>query len=100
MAYLGQFLLAGLAPALIFLTKARSPFVRRHALQGLNVGIGGAVVWTIGLLLSLTAERIVLIPLAYTVVTLFFLVRAAMAVNQGNWYRIPSAIAWPVIKGG
>lgn len=98
MAYLGQFLTSAIAPAVILVTKGRSPFVRQHARQGLNIAIGAIVVWIIGILLTFAMDMLALIPLAYTGVVMFFLVRAAVAVNRGEFLKVPSFIAWRLLK--
>lgn len=98
MAYLGQFLIGAIAPAVVYLGKARTPFVRRHAAQGLNMGIAALAVWIVGGLLSLAAEVLIWVPLIFTAVVLFFLVYAARAANRGEFRRVPVVVAWPIVK--
>ncbi|WP_131739897.1 DUF4870 domain-containing protein [Actinomadura roseirufa] len=98
MAYVGQFVVGAIAPAVVYLGKARTPFVRRHAAQGLNMGIAAIVVWIVGGLLSMAAEMLIWIPLIFTAVVIFFLVYAARAANRGEFRRVPSAVAWPIVK--
>jgi uncharacterized Tic20 family protein len=97
-AYLGQFILGVVAPGIVYLVKGRSPFVRRHAAQGLNLGITAIGVWLAGGLLSTISFRLLWIPAMFSLVSLAFLIRAAMAANQGGWYRIPKFVAWPLVK--
>src|SRR5437868_626395 len=59
MAYVGQFLVGVIAPAIVFFGKARSPFVRRHAAQGLNMGLAAIAVWFVGGLLSFAMEALI-----------------------------------------
>jgi uncharacterized protein len=100
MAYLGQFVISGIAPAAVLVGKGRSPFVRAHARQALNMAIGAIVVWLVSLLLLTTVGRdgLALLALGYTAVVMFFLVRSAMAVNRGEFVRVPSFVAWPILK--
>ncbi|MFD0686596.1 DUF4870 domain-containing protein [Actinomadura fibrosa] len=98
MAYLGQFLVGAIAPAVVYLGKARSPFVRRHAAQGLNMGIAAIAVWIVGGLLSMALDVLIWVPLGFTAVVLFFLVYAARAANRGEFRRVPPPVAWPILK--
>jgi uncharacterized Tic20 family protein len=98
MAYLGQFLVSAVAPAVVLVTKGGSPFVRQHAVQALNIAIGAIAVWVVGILLAQFMDALALIPLAYTAAVMYFLVRSAIAVNQGQFLRVPAFIAWPLLK--
>lgn len=98
MAYVGQFLVAAVAPAVVYLGKARHPFVRRHAAQGLNMGIAGAAVWAVGGLVSLVFPAILWLLVLFSGVVMFFLVYAARAANRGEFRAVPPVIAWPLIK--
>ena len=97
-AYLGQFLLAFVAPGIVYLVKARSPFVRRHAAQGLNFGLTAAAVWLVGSLLALGSLTLLWFPALFSLLSLAFLIKAAMAANQGAWYQAPRFVAWPLVK--
>ncbi|WP_026411926.1 DUF4870 domain-containing protein [Actinomadura oligospora] len=98
MAYIGQFLVAVIAPAVVYLGRARHPFVRRHAAQGLNMGIAGAAVWAVGGLVSLALPAILWLLVLFSAVIMGFLVYAARAANRGEFRRVPAFIAWPLIK--
>ncbi|MEV4251945.1 DUF4870 domain-containing protein [Spirillospora sp. NPDC049652] len=98
MAYIGQFLVAAVAPAVVYLGKARHPFVRRHAAQGLNMGIAGVAVWAVGGLVSLLFPAILWLLVLFSAVVMGFLVYAARAANRGEFRRVPAFIAWPLIK--
>ena len=98
MAYLGQFLVGAIAPAIVYLGKARSPFVRRHAAQGLNMGIAAIAVWIVGGLLALAVDVLIWVPLLFTAAVLFFLVYAARAANRGEFRTVPVVVAWPIVK--
>ncbi|MCP9954607.1 MULTISPECIES: DUF4870 domain-containing protein [Actinomadura] len=98
MAYVGQFLVGAIAPAVVYLGKARSPFVRKHAAQGLNMGIAAIAVWVVFGLLSLAVDFFIWVPLLFTAAVMFFLVYAGRAANRGEFRRVPSAVAWPLLK--
>ena len=98
MAYVGQFLIGAAAPAIVLVGKGRSPFVRGHAAQGLNMGLASIAVWFVFGLLSLVAEVLIWVPLLFTAVVMFFLVYAGRAANRGEFRRVPAAVAWPLLK--
>ncbi|MEU8796858.1 DUF4870 domain-containing protein [Spirillospora sp. NPDC048819] len=98
MAYVGQFLIGAIAPAIVYVGKARSPFVRRHAAQGLNMGLAAIAVWIVGGLLSLAVEVLIWLPLGFTAAVMFFLVYAGRAANRGEFRRVPPVVAWPLLK--
>src|SRR5512139_299245 len=94
MAYLGQLFVGFVAPGIVYLARGRSPFVRAHAAQGLNLGIAMTVGWVVGWLLSSLATSILWVPVGYTALGIFFMIKSAMAANQGGWYRSPAVMAW------
>ncbi|MFB4308110.1 DUF4870 domain-containing protein [Actinomadura sp. GTD37] len=98
MAYVGQFLVGAIAPAIVYFGKAGSPFVRRHAAQGLNMGIAAIAVWFVFGLLSLAVDVLIWVPLLFTAAVMFFLVYAGRAANRGEFRRVPAAVAWPILK--
>ncbi|WP_165959256.1 DUF4870 domain-containing protein [Actinomadura sp. KC345] len=98
MAYVGQFLVGAIAPAIVYISKARSPFVRRHAAQGLNMGLAAIAVWFVGLLLSLAVEVLIWAPLLFTAAVIFYLVYAGRAANRGEFRAVPPFVAWPILK--
>lgn len=98
MAYLGQFFVGFIAPGIVYLARSRSPFVRAHAAQGLNVAIAMTAVWIVGWLLSDLATSFLWIPVGYMTLGVVFMIKAAMAANHGGWYRIPVIIAWHLVK--
>ncbi|WP_165969135.1 DUF4870 domain-containing protein [Actinomadura sp. KC06] len=98
MAYVGQFLVSAIAPAVVYVGKARSPFARKHAVQGLNMSLAAIAVWFVFGLLSLAVELFIWVPLAFTAVVMFFLVYAGRAANRGEFRRVPAAVAWPLLK--
>lgn len=98
MAYVGQFLVGGIAPLVVLVGKGRSPFVRRHAAQALNMALAALAVWLVVGLLSLAVDALIWVPLAFTAVTVVFLVYAARAANRGEFRRVPPLVAWPLLK--
>lgn len=98
MAYVGQFLVGVIAPVIVYLGKAQSPFVRRHAAQGLNMGIAATAVWIVGGLLSLAVEVLIWVPVLFTAAVMVFLVFAGRAANRGEFRRVPAVVAWPLLK--
>ena len=98
MAYVGQFLVGAVAPAIVYFGKAGSPFVRRHAAQGLNMGIAAIATWFVFGLLSLAVGFFIWVPLLFTAAVMFFLVYAGRAANRGEFRRVPAAVAWPILK--
>jgi uncharacterized Tic20 family protein len=98
MAYLGQFVLSALAPAIVFMARRDSLYVRRHAVQALNLGLSVIAVWLVGGLLSLAATVLLLVPIAFTVAATIFLIRAAGAANRMGFLPIPAVLAWPIVK--
>jgi uncharacterized Tic20 family protein len=98
MAYVGQFLVGAVAPVIVYFGKAGSPFVRRHAAQGLNMGIAAIAVWFVFGLLSLAVEFFIWVPLLFTAAVMFFLVYAGRAANRGEFRRVPTVVAWPILK--
>lgn len=98
MAYVGQFLVGAIAPTIVYFGKPGSPFARRHAAQGLNMGLAAIAVWFVGGLLSLALEVFIWVPLLFTVAVMVFLVYAARAANRGEFRRVPPVVAWPLLK--
>lgn len=98
MAYLGQFVLSGLAPAIVYLAKRDSLFVRGHAVQALNLALSVLAVWVVGGVLSLAAGWLILVPIGFTVAATVFLIRAAGAASRMDFWPIPAVLAWPLVK--
>ncbi|WP_026341776.1 DUF4870 domain-containing protein [Actinomadura atramentaria] len=98
MAYIGQFVIGALAPAIVYFGKIRSPYVRRHAAQGMNMGIASAVVWLAGLLLAQLVAVFAWIPVLFTGALFFYLVYAGRAAVRGEFRRVPVPLAWPLLK--
>lgn len=98
MAYVGQFVLVLFAPTIVLLLKGRSLYIRRHAVQALNLALSVTAIWVAGALLSLVMPWLLVVPIGYTLLSLALLIRAAMAANKGDFYRIPALVAWPLAR--
>jgi uncharacterized membrane protein len=98
MAYLGMFVLSVIAPAIVLLGRPGSRFVRRHAVQALNLGLSVLAVWVAGLLLSMAASVAIWLPILFTVAATVSLIRAAMAANRMDFHAVPVALAWPMVR--
>jgi hypothetical protein len=98
MAYVGQFLVGAIAPTIVLFGKGRSPFVRWHAAQGLNMGLAAIAVWLVGGLISLAVDPFIWVPLVFTGAVMIYLVYAGRAANRGEYRRVPAPIAWPLLK--
>jgi uncharacterized Tic20 family protein len=95
----GLVALAFLGPLIVMLTQgARSPFVRRHAVESLNFQITliiaflvGSIVGAILAIITLGLALIILIPLALAVGigALVLIIKAGIKANNGEEYRYP-----------
>lgn len=104
-AHLGGLLLGFLAPLVIFLMKKdESRFVRHHAADALNLQIAGLIVVTGISLVSCVLSFIVIgiftffLIIPWWIVMVVFAILAAVAANKGEWYKIPTWLAWPMVK--
>jgi uncharacterized Tic20 family protein len=99
LGYLGVPFISVLAPLTVILVRARSSdYVRQHAIQALNLSITLALynfcALIVAAMLSLDAVGVALavaVPAALVLwlVTLAYLVRAAMRASLGGFYRLP-----------
>ncbi len=109
MGYLGQFAIGFIAPLVVYLArKDRSPFVRFHGAQALNL----TLTYTIGTFATLLFVVIggtsglgayvlvfgVPLFLAFAVVHVVFLIIASIRANRREAYRIPAIACWPMIR--
>ena len=80
----------GFIPALIiYLTKGtESPYVKEEAKEALNFQITLAIAYVVSTVLIIVLIGLVMM-MAVWVVSVIFMIRAAMAVNNGNAYRYP-----------
>ncbi|WP_158587864.1 DUF4870 domain-containing protein [Actinomadura logoneensis] len=80
----------------------RSPFVRYHAAQALNVQLTSMIVGLGAVLLSLATlglAAVLAIPLAviFWVAQFVFVIIATSRAEAGEWYAIPAFLAWPMV---
>lgn len=99
-AYVGMFVGGLIAPAIVYLAKGRSsPFARFHAVQALNLCVAMTVadLAAYGLLYVIGFPGL-FIALAVVAAECFCVVRAAIGANRREWYRLPSLVAWPILR--
>lgn len=80
----------GFVPALIvwLIGKDRSKFVNTEAKEALNFAILITILYTVGLILSVTLIGL-LVVLAAFIMTLVFCIQGAIAANKGQSYSYP-----------
>jgi hypothetical protein len=99
LGYLGVPFLSVLAPLTVYLARSRrSPFVRQHAAQALNLSITmllyNVCVAIMAGILALDAVGVALevagpVALALWLAALYFLTRAAIKASLGQFYAVP-----------
>ena len=108
LCYLGVPFLSFAAPLAILLTRGRSsPFVRRHAIQALNLSIT-LLLYTLSALIlgamlaldTLTAALVITVPALALLwlATLAYLVLGAAAAGTGQPYEIPRWISATIVR--
>lgn len=107
LSYLGAIFLGPFAPLVVFLTKRRrSPFVRAHATQALNVtltctfyALSGLIAGGLLALDSPTAALSVMLPIATVgwLIMLVQLIRGGISANRGEFREIPRWINSPLV---
>ena len=108
LSYAGVIVAGPVVPLVVCLgARHRSPFVRQHAAQALNVAltwllyaVSGAIV---GALLSFSTARaalLVMVPLAVIgwLIMVTYLVLAAIAASHGGFRRIPAWACSTLVK--
>jgi uncharacterized Tic20 family protein len=108
LSYAGVIVTGPVVPLVVYLgARHRSPFVRQHAAQALNVAltwllyaVSGAI---IGALLSLSTARaalLVMVPLAVIgwLIMVTYLVLAAIAAGRGGFRRIPAWVCSVLVR--
>src|SRR6266496_4010021 len=108
MAYLGVMFLAFLLPVVLYLVgRRRSPFVRYHAAQALNLwitvflySVSFVIVGAVLALDTVSTALAVGVPLvaAAGLTMLGYAVLAALAASRGTMYRIPRWICTPLVR--
>ncbi|MBV9381278.1 MAG: DUF4870 domain-containing protein [Streptosporangiaceae bacterium] len=107
LSYLGAIFLGPFAPLVIFTARrGRSPFVRAHAAQALNVtltcvlyALSGLIIGGMLALAGPSAALIVMLPVATIgwLIMLRYLIRGAIAANRGEFREIPRWINSPMV---
>ncbi len=108
MAYLGQLAFGFLPPLIVYLSrKDRSPFVRSHAAQALNLMLTYLIVFVGGVLIAVTAAvsgvgpavLLLAVPLvvAAAVTHTVFLIIGAVRAGRRELYKAPTLVCWPII---
>ncbi|GAA1478928.1 DUF4870 domain-containing protein [Nocardioides aestuarii] len=90
-----------LAPLVVMLVKADSPYVRRHAVESLNFqisiliyGVVGTIVAFVLAIVTLGIGLLVIVPVAIAagIAILIVIILATMAASRGEDYRYPLTI--------
>jgi uncharacterized Tic20 family protein len=104
LAYVGQFAIGFVAPLIVYLSrKDRSPFVRHHGAQALNLALTSLIL-TFGSILLIVVTfgfgAILVLPalLVYGVAHLIYLILAAVRAGKAQPYVIPKWLCWPMVK--
>jgi uncharacterized membrane protein len=99
-AYIGMFVTGFVAPVLVYVLKGRSSmFARFHAAQALNLFIAMSACNVAAYLLTYEIGMTgLLITLLLLAAEAFCVIRAAIGANRYEWYRLPSIIAWPIVR--
>jgi uncharacterized Tic20 family protein len=105
LSYLSPIIVSFLGPLIIYMVKKdESQYVRYHAAQSLNLIITSTIyafgIFIFSILLAIVTHGVgifALFPLylIFGVVTLVYLIMAAIAANRGELYRIP---AWLCLR--
>jgi len=92
LTHIGGIFFTVVAPLVAYLVlRDRGGFVREHTRVALNFHITMAIAYFVGSLTSVFGVG-VLIVLAAAIVSLIFSIMAAVAANQGQFYRYPLSI--------
>ena len=98
-AYVGQFMLWILPPLYIYLTKKRrSRFALHHSRQALNLALTTGIVFAASIALTQVAQSFLWVAAGWVTLSLVVVVWSATRANRGSWHRIPTILAWPIVK--
>lgn len=83
--------------------KNRSPFVRYHATQALNVQLSGMIVGVGAVALSVATlglAAVLAVPLAlvFWLAQFVYVIIATSRAEAGDWYAVPAFLAWPIVR--
>ena len=108
LSYVLAFVASIIAPLVIYLVKMNeSRYVRFHAAQALNMGITAIIesigIFIVGILLAVITHGfgILLMLLAFValgIAHLVYLILGAVKSNQGQLFRVPTIICFPMVK--
>jgi uncharacterized Tic20 family protein len=109
MGYLGQFAAGIVAPLVVyFARKDRSPFVRFHGAQALNLILTYTIVMFAAVLIVITGAvaglggfgLVLALPLSlvFAVTHVVFLVIASIRASRRELYKVPGIICWPMVR--
>ncbi len=108
LAYILSLVAAIIAPLVIYLVKKNeSGYVRYHAAQALNLGITGTIYAIALIIIAIPFGLLthgfgfILIFLAFAALSiahLVFLILGAVRSNQGELYRIPAFLCFPMVR--
>lgn len=94
LTHVGGILFYWVAPLIAYLVlRDRGPFIRQHTAAALNFQLTALIGWVAGVVLSFVGIG-VLVIIAVAVLVVVFSIIAAIAANNGQYYRYPIAIAF------
>jgi uncharacterized Tic20 family protein len=109
MGYLGQFAAGIVAPLVVyFARKDRSPFVRFHGAQALNLTLTYTIVMFAAIMIAVAAAIGglgagglaigILLCFVFAIVHVVFLVIASIRASRRELYKVPGIICWPMVR--
>jgi uncharacterized Tic20 family protein len=99
LGHVGMILLGFVAPLIVYLTKKdESQFLKHHGIEGLNFAITQAIYFFINIILMFVLIGFITFPLQY-IAMIVFAIMAGVAANRGEYYKYPTFMAFPIIKG-
>lgn len=108
LSYVLTIVVGFLAPLVIYAIKLNeSRYVRFHAAQSLNMTLTGMIYAFGGFLIALILAILthgyalfLIVPafVIYAIAHLVYLIMAAVAANRGEYYRVPTLIALPLVS--
>jgi uncharacterized Tic20 family protein len=92
LTHIGGILFYWVAPLVAYLVlRDRGPFIRQHTAAALNFQLTMLIGWVAGFVLSFVGIGLLVIIAAGVLVVVFSII-AAVAANNGQYYRYPIAI--------
>jgi uncharacterized Tic20 family protein len=92
LVHIGGILFSWLAPLIVYLVlKDRGPFVRAHSATALNFQLTLLIAYVVGVITSLFFVGFLVI-FAAAILALVFGIMAAIAANNGQYYKYPLSI--------